>query len=46
MLNLRVGRPAAALTSLIDVTLAVDEDAPCVDSACTVPGCCDTGVDA
>ncbi|MFT8637994.1 MAG: metalloregulator ArsR/SmtB family transcription factor [Pseudoclavibacter sp.] len=30
----------AALTSLVDVTLAVDENAPCVDSSCTVPGCC------
>lgn len=31
---------AAALTALLDVTLAVDEDAPCVDPACGVPGCC------
>lgn len=30
-----------ALTSLLEVTLAVDESAPCVDPACTVPGCCD-----
>jgi DNA-binding transcriptional ArsR family regulator len=29
-----------ALTSLVNVTLAVDEDAPCVDPTCTVPGCC------
>ena len=34
---------AAALTALVDVTLAVDEHAPCVDSSCTVPGCCGTG---
>lgn len=33
---------AAALTALVDVTLAVDEHAPCLDPACTVPGCCDT----
>ncbi len=32
---------AAALTALVDVTLAVDENAPCVDPGCTVPGCCD-----
>ena len=29
---------AAALTALVDVTLAVDESAPCIDPACTVPG--------
>jgi DNA-binding transcriptional ArsR family regulator len=33
---------AAALTALIEVTLAVDESIPCIDPACTVPGCCDT----
>ncbi|QUY62547.1 ArsR family transcriptional regulator [Gulosibacter molinativorax] len=38
------GHLAAALTALLDVTLAVDEDAPCIDDACTVPGCC--GADA
>ena len=37
---------AAALVALVDVTLAVDEHAPCVDSSCTVPGCCGTGADA
>ena len=37
---------AAALTSLINVTLAVDEDAPCIDPACSVPGCCGTAVEA
>lgn len=31
---------AAALTALVDVTLAVDESAPCIDPACSVPGCC------
>ena len=34
---------AAALTALVETTLAVDEDAPCIDPACTVPGCCATG---
>jgi hypothetical protein len=29
-----------ALTALVDVTLAVDESAPCMDATCTVPGCC------
>ncbi|MFW6598346.1 Cd(II)/Pb(II)-sensing metalloregulatory transcriptional regulator CmtR [Propionibacteriaceae bacterium Y2011] len=37
---------AAALTALVDVTLAVDEHAPCVDAQCTVPGCCGTGAGA
>src|SRR5690606_12732064 len=37
---------AAAPVALVDVTLAVDEHAPCVDSACTVAGCCGTGADA
>lgn len=32
----------AALTALVDVTLAVDENAPCIDPACPIPGCCDT----
>lgn len=31
----------AALTALVDVTLAVDESVPCMDPVCTVPGCCD-----
>jgi len=31
---------AAALTALVDVTLAVDESAPCIDPHCSVPGCC------
>jgi len=36
-----------ALTALVDVTLAVDEQTPCSDTRCIVPGCCDamaTGV--
>ena len=32
---------ARALTALLEVTLAVDESAPCIDPACTLPGCCD-----
>jgi ArsR family transcriptional regulator, cadmium/lead-responsive transcriptional repressor len=28
-----------ALTALLDITLAVDESAPCIDPACTLPGC-------
>lgn len=32
-------RLAKALSMLIDVTLAVDEDAPCIDSSCPTPGC-------
>lgn len=31
----------AALTALVDVALAVDADAPCVDPSCPVAGCCD-----
>lgn len=30
---------AQALTTLVDATLAVDEDAPCIDPACSLPGC-------
>lgn len=37
---------AAALVALVDVTLAVDEHAPCVNSACMVPGSCGTGEEA
>lgn len=32
----------AALTALVHVTLAVDDRTPCIDAACTVPGCCET----
>lgn len=31
-----------ALNALVDATLAVDENATCIDSECSVPGCCDT----
>lgn len=31
---------AAALSALVDVTLAVDEGDVCTNAACTVPGCC------
>lgn len=31
-----------ALTALVDVTLAVDEQVPCMDASCAVPGCCET----
>lgn len=30
---------AAALSALLEVTLAVDENQPCLDPACCVPGC-------
>lgn len=33
----------SALTSLIKVTLAVDESAECLDQRCPVPGCCGNG---
>jgi len=36
----------AALVALVDVTLAVDVHAPCVDTTCTVVGCCETGAGA
>ena len=32
---------AAALTALVETTLAVDDDVPCIDPACQIPGCCD-----
>lgn len=31
---------AAALKALVEVTLAVDEKAPCIDPTCSVAGCC------
>lgn len=34
---------ARALTALVEVTLAVDEQAPCLDPECLVPGCCESG---
>lgn len=36
---------ATALTALINVTLAVDEDEPCIDPHCSVPGCCTPDTD-
>lgn len=30
---------AQALSSLLDTTLAVDDNAPCLDSGCDMPGC-------
>ncbi len=32
---------AKALRALVDVTLAVDEGAPCMNPSCAVPGCCE-----
>jgi DNA-binding transcriptional ArsR family regulator len=29
-----------ALTSLLEITLAVDENAPCLDPTCPIDGCC------
>ena len=37
---------AAALNALVEVTLAVDESAPCIDPACQVDGCCEPGAGA
>jgi len=34
---------AQAMTALVGVVLAVDENAPCLDSCCTVPGCGEPG---
>lgn len=34
---------AAALIALVDVTLAVDDNVPCLDASCAVPGCCNPG---
>lgn len=31
---------ARALTALVEVALAVDEDAPCLDPACSIARCC------
>ena len=35
-----------ALNDLLDVTLAVDADAPCLDPSCPVEGCCDASTTA
>ncbi|MEW1979962.1 metalloregulator ArsR/SmtB family transcription factor [Citricoccus sp. NPDC079358] len=32
-----------ALAALVETTLAVDAGAPCIDSGCTVTGCCGGG---
>ena len=37
---------AAALEALVHATLAADENAPCIDTECSVPGCGDKGADA
>jgi len=37
---------ARALTALIEVTLAVDESAPCIDQTCSLPECTADGADA
>ncbi|MGN5240903.1 MULTISPECIES: Cd(II)/Pb(II)-sensing metalloregulatory transcriptional regulator CmtR [unclassified Rhodococcus (in: high G+C Gram-positive bacteria)] len=37
---------ARSLSSLVEVTLAVNENAPCLDPACSVPGCDATKVQA
>lgn len=37
---------AAALTTLLEVTLAVDASVPCLDPSCTLPGCCATSTGA
>jgi DNA-binding transcriptional ArsR family regulator len=36
----------AALNALVEITLAVDENAACLDPACAVPGCCELGAGA
>nr|WP_241429204.1 metalloregulator ArsR/SmtB family transcription factor [Agrococcus sp. ARC_14] len=33
---------ARALTALVEVTLAIDEQALCLDPECPVPGCCES----
>lgn len=37
---------AGALIALIDVTLAVDDSAPCIDKECVLPGCGSQGASA
>jgi DNA-binding transcriptional ArsR family regulator len=34
------GHLTKSLTALVDVVLAVDDGAPCLDGSCDVPGCC------
>lgn len=44
----RIAHPhlAATLNSLVDTTLAVDDDVVCLDPQCAVPGCCEEQVSA
>ena len=37
---------AAALDALVNATLAVDENAPCIDPECSAPGCDGKGANA
>lgn len=37
---------ATALNALVNATLAVDANAPCIDRECSVPGCDGKGADA
>ncbi|MDK8769208.1 ArsR/SmtB family transcription factor [Corynebacterium freneyi] len=37
---------ATALNALVNATLAVDQNAPCIDTECSVPGCGEKGADA
>ena len=37
---------ATALNALVNATLAVDENAPCIDPECSVLGCGEKGADA
>ncbi|MBC6761269.1 MULTISPECIES: Cd(II)/Pb(II)-sensing metalloregulatory transcriptional regulator CmtR [Corynebacterium] len=37
---------ATALNALVNATLAVDANAPCIDPECSVPGCDGKGADA
>lgn len=37
---------AVAMNGLVNVTLAIDDNAPCIDPACPVAGCCETAVQA
>ena len=37
---------ARSLNALVEVTLAVNENAPCIDPACPVPGCANAEPDA
>lgn len=36
---------AAALIAMVEVTLAVDRNAACIDPVCSVAGCCAQGAD-